>query len=367
MNLLMISGDRSILEGRRGAFHSLLQEFASHWERIDIICPRPAFFAQQRVPLPPNISLHPSPYGLWFQPFWILREGKRLFRSLPFHVMTVHEYPPFYNGVGAWLLARAVHVPYALEIHHIVGYPLAASCTEMLGRVLSRLFLPIDAIGARAVRTVNGIVRDQLASWRIPAAKLSVVPSFYLDSSLTALVDGQLKQYDIACCGRLVPNKGFSAVIDALVQLPDATLVFIGDGPDRNRLEQHARTRGVPDRVTFVGWLPDQQSVLWMMSGARVFLMNSRSEGGPRVLLEAMAIGMPVLTTQVGIVSDVVQDGVNGLLTTGQPNDLVQKLSHLLSDAELRARLGKAARDVLGRFEKKRMIKEYADFLQRIA
>ncbi|MDD3896245.1 MAG: glycosyltransferase family 4 protein [Candidatus Peribacteraceae bacterium] len=367
MNLLMISGDRSILEGRQGAFHSMLQEFALHWERIDIICPRPAFLAAQRVSLPQNVFFHPSPHGLWFQPFWIMKEGKRLFRSLPFHVMAVHEYPPFYNGVGAWLLSRAVHVPYALEIHHIVGYPFVASFTELLGRVLSRLFLPIDAIGARTIRTVNGIVRDQLASWRIPAAKLSVVSSFYLDSSLAALFDGQTKQYDIACCGRLVPNKGFSAVIDALGQLPNATLVFIGDGPDRNRLERRARARGVQDRITFAGWLPDQQSVLRTMSSARVFLMNSRSEGGPRVLLEAMAIGMPVLTTQVGIVSDVVQDGVNGLLTTGQPHDLVQQLSHLLSDADLRARLGKAARDVLGRFEKKHLIKAYADFLQRIA
>jgi len=80
-----------------------------------------------------------------------------------------------------------------------------------------------------------------------------------------------------------------------------------------------------------------------------------------------MAIGMPVLATQVGIVPDVIQDEVNGLLTNGQPHDLARKLSHLLGDARLRARLGKAARAVIDRFEKKRLIKEYADFLQHIA
>jgi glycosyltransferase involved in cell wall biosynthesis len=281
--------------------------------------------------------------------------------------MTVHEYPPFYNGVGAWLLSRAIRVPYALEIHHIVGYPISASRSEKIGRILSRLFLPIDAMGARAVRTVNAFVRKQLAAWRIPEAKLFVVPSFYLDAPLLASVRDQPKQYDIACCGRLVPNKGFGATIDALTELPDMKPIFIGDGPDKHRLEKRAYAKGVQHRTTFTGWLPDQRSVLHAISSARVFVMNSKSEGGPRVLLEAMGIGMPVVATQVGIVSDVVQDEVNGLLTSGQSHDLARKLSHLLSDARLRTRLGKAARGVLDRFEKKRLIKEYADFLKNIA
>src|SRR3989338_387984 len=100
MRLLMISGDRSILQGKKGAFWYMLEEFRKHWERIDVICPKSAphpHLLPKGEGISPfeNVFFHSSPHGLWYQPRWIVKTGKALIREHRHDVMSVHEYPPF--------------------------------------------------------------------------------------------------------------------------------------------------------------------------------------------------------------------------------------------------------------------------------
>ena len=384
----MISGDRSILQGKKGAFWYMLEEFRKYWGRIDIICPwaqiRSTNFEIRnksetrstkiegdsdfgfRISDFPNVFFHPSPWGLWYQPRWIIKKGKQLAREHGHSVMSVHEYPPFYNGFGAEWLSRISRVPYVLEVHHIVGYPRPATIVEVLGRILSHLFLPHDAEGARAVRCVSRGPSDLLEQWGAPVKKLFIIPSFYLDRAALEPDPSIEKRYDIVCCGRLVPNKGFGNVLRALVKLPNTTLLLIGDGPHRNHLSQLAQKLHIADRVTFTGWLGEEADVYRAMQSAKVFVMNSGSEGGPRTALEAMALGLPIIATPVGVMPDVIHEGANrnGYLTTGRPSDLAEKIGKLLEYPSLRSRLGLEARHILERFEKSQLIKEYAQFLQ---
>ena len=363
----MISGDRSILEGKKGAFYSMLQEFSLHWNRVDIICPRPSSSAKQALSLPENVHFHPSPHGLLLQSFWIRRKGKELSSSSKFDVMTVHEYPPFYNGIGAWMLKRATGVPYALEIHHIVGCPIAASLKEKIGYLLTRLFIRFDAIGAAAVRTVNMSAKERLSKLKIPEKKLHVVSSFYLDRELLESIPNVPIKYDVSFCARLVENKGFAEVIDAITLMKDVRMVVIGDGPERAKMEKKVKDNGVQDRIDFVGWLSDQRVVMETIKSAKIFVMNSKSEGGPRVLLEAMGCGMPVIATPVGIVPDVIEFGKNGILTTGNVQNLAVRIQTLLRDENQRKKIGEEARKVLDRFERLVLIQAYADFLKSLA
>ena len=79
------------------------------------------------------------------------------------------------------------------------------------------------------------------------------------------------------------------------------------------------------------------------------------------------AAGMPVIVTKVGVMPDVIIDGVNGLFTTGDPDDLSQKIERLIRHDDLRLRLGTVAREILDRFERTRLIQQYARFLQSFA
>lgn len=364
MRLLMISGDRSMLAGKQGAFWYTLQAFSKEWERIDVICPHVPGGSDTAVFFG-NVYFHPSPKGLWHQPFWIRKRGKQLVDVHHHDVMTVHEYPPFYNGIGAWRLSSATGVPYVLEIHHLVGYPVPASFSERIGRMLARIYLPVAGFRGDAIRTVSKDTAETLMRWRVPQEKIRVVPSFYLDRPFfESLGPRPPVQYDVVFCGRLVANKGIGALLEAIAKLPKASLLIIGDGPERQKLRQQAEALGIAHRTEFRGWLPTQKDVMQTIRSAKVLVMNSLSEGGPRVPLEAMAAGMPVIVTRVGVMPDVVIDGANGLFTTGKPDDLAQKIERVISDDELRERMGREGAAILDRFERERLILQYARFLQ---
>jgi glycosyltransferase involved in cell wall biosynthesis len=359
----MISGDRSVPSGKHGAFHATLEEFSKHWDRIDVLCPhvphpRPSPFE--------NVFFHPSPHGLARQPAWITRTGITLIGDHQHDVATVHEFPPFYNGIGAARLHQRTGIPYVLEIHHVVGYPRAASASERIGAVLSRMYLARDARLAAAVRVVNGEVGDILRRFGIPQEKIHIVPSFYLDSLVFHPSVSTEKRFDVVFCARLVKNKGLLTLLEALKHLPYSLLV-IGDGPERARAEAFVARHGMSDRVSFVGWLPTREDVAEQLRSARVCVMNSTSEGGPRSALEAMACGLPIITTRVGVMPDVVRDGENGCFTDGSSAELKKHLHALLDDPDRWKRMGQEAAKIAERFDRHALIRQYAQFLQSFA
>ena len=377
MKLLMISGDRSVLQGKKGAFWYTLEELNEHFERIDVVCPkvpRSKFQAPNKSQIKNsksqtlfnNVHFHPCPRGLWYQSQWIVKKGRELIKKHHCDVMTVHEYPPFYNGIGAKRLARKTGIPYAVEIHHIVGYPKAASLTELIGKWMSRLYLKGDIKKAKSVRCVSKGVSDVLKKWKIPPYKISVIPSFYLNRELLKKDESAKKIYDIVVCARLVSNKGISDVLKAVAALPQVLMLIVGGGPDRAKLEAISASLKIDDRVKFSGWLPEIQDVYSAIQSGKVFVMNSKSEGGPRIALEAMALGMPIVSTKVGVMPEVIQDGKNGVFTSGKSGDLEGKIQNLLSNDELRNQIGSEAQKILDKYERRQLIMGYAEFLQGI-
>ena len=313
-----------------------------------------------------QVFFHPCPFSLIHQPWWILHKGRDLISTFAHDVMTVHEYPPFYNGVGAIRLARTTGIPYALEVHHIVGYPGYANMKEFIGRIMSRIHFPIAVRNAKAVRAVSLKVKEKLVEWGAPEKKIKIVPSFYLDKGILTSQHAPPVIYDVSFCARLVPNKGLKELIQAIGKLSSARLVVIGSGPERERCEKLSKSLGLENRVTFLGWLPNLEAVIGAILSSYIFVMPSKSEGGPRSLLEAMACGMPVISTRVGVAPEVIKEGVNGIFTTGTPDDMAQKIRMLLNDELLRKKMSAEATKILEKYERNKCIEDYANFLKSL-
>lgn len=364
MNLLMISGDRSVASGKRGPFAITLTGLAKHFERIDVLTPKVTAEdrAWERL-VPSNVHIHSAPVGLFGHAKWVATYGETLVRNHDIRIATVHASPPFHHAFGAVKLAKKTGIKLAMEVHHVVGHPIAASFKEWIARVESRIVLPRLSRGVRAIRVVNKDMVAFLKGWGIKEQLLHVVPSFYLDGGLVQKVADVRPSVSMSFCARLVPNKNLPLVFRAMKLLPNATLVVISDGPMRKKWEALARELGVAPRVTFRGWLGDDVEVARVMKSAHVFVMPSLSEGGPRTALEAMMLGMPVVSTKVGVMPDVIVHGRNGYLADATPEAFAEVLKPLLADQSLRERIGSEASKVIEQHEREPAIARYARFL----
>jgi glycosyltransferase involved in cell wall biosynthesis len=175
-----------------------------------------------------------------------------------------------------------------------------------------------------AVRQANLVVacsdflKDIVATWGIAPGRLTRI---YLGLDFDDMVKAPQNVPEgniIFSVGRLVPWKGFDMLIDLLPELPEWQLVIAGDGPMRSALEQQARSLAVSDRVTFTGALPRAQVLGWL-GRADAFAFNTSFESFSYQLLEAMYSGVPVVTTPVGSIPELLEDGVEGVLCA--PND----------------------------------------------
>lgn len=147
----------------------------------------------------------------------------------------------------------------------------------------------------------------------------------------------------LAFAGRLGPAKALDVALRAVARVDGVGLVLAGDGPERARLEALAGELGVSGRVRFAGALP-RQDVLALYRAADAALLSSAWENFPHSVVEALAVGTPVISTAVGGVAEVVQDGVNGLLVpAGDVDRLAQAIERLTGDRELRELLAAAA------------------------
>jgi glycosyltransferase involved in cell wall biosynthesis len=172
----------------------------------------------------------------------------------------------------------------------------------------------------------------------------------------------------ISLVQRLSPPKTPLVFVRALPRIlaerPDAVAWVVGDGPLRTAVEQAVTAAGLTGRVRFLGLRKDVPDVL---SASDVAVHSSIREGLPRVVLEALAVGTPVVATAVGGVPDVLADGVNGLLVPPEdPAALADAVLATLAAPEAAARRAQAGRAVLGTFSAKHMLDEQHALYRRL-
>ena len=149
----------------------------------------------------------------------------------------------------------------------------------------------------------------------------------------------------VVVVGNLHPYKGHDRFLRAFAivreQLRDARAVLVGDGVERSRLEDSASELGLEEVVAFAGQVPDPRR---FVRDAHVVALTSDHEGFPNALLEAMAMGRPVVATRVGGIPELVRHGRDGLLVPRQPEAVAEALLRVLRDPEELRRMGTEAR-----------------------
>ncbi len=153
---------------------------------------------------------------------------------------------------------------------------------------------------------------------------------------------------EVIFVARLAELKGVSDLLRAVNTLVDAHpqlhLTIVGDGPERQRFEKLSKKLGLQKHVTFTGYL-SQTEVADRLKRSHTLVLPSYAEGVPVSLMEALASQVPVIATQVGGVSELVEDGTNGFIVRpGDVDQLADRLDQLLSSGRLRQSMGEAGR-----------------------
>ncbi len=162
--------------------------------------------------------------------------------------------------------------------------------------------------------------------------------------------------------GRLTSQKGhwilLEAIPEILADFPHAVFVLVGDGPLRQELEELVSKLGITNSVRFLG---TRRDVLALLHAADVFVLPSVSEGLPIAMLEAMAMGLPVIASNLEGITSVIVDGQHGLLfPVGEVKSLSLSLVKLLEDAELRSQVARESKKLVSeRYSLEKMCEEY--------
>jgi glycosyltransferase involved in cell wall biosynthesis len=375
MKLLMIVVGRILAQGKKGPFYYLLEEFSKYWDRIDVICPR---IEQGDYNIHKNVYVHGFPRLMWRQPWFIFKKGLEIYRKEKFDLFTVHNDPPFYNDIGGYWLHKKTKVPYVLEVMHIAGDPKLASFKEWFYKLLERLFVNFFAKNAKAVRIINKKQTGEfLKKSGVDEKKLKYIPAFYIDFNVF-YPQNLDKKYDIVFSGRLVKNKGIFLLLEAIKiiresqptaghpQCENVKLIIIGSGPLENKIKKYIYKHNLQDNITFAGWLPSIEGVAKIYNQSEIMVMPSFNEGGPRVTLEAMNCKVPVITSRVGIMLDIIQNKENGLFIDWNVKDIAEKIKLLLEDDDLRKKIAENGYKTAQQFERKKAIKNYAEFYKNL-
>ena len=265
----------------------------------------------------------------------------RWIRTSGADILHTHHLGPFIYGAAAARLAGVPHI-HTEHSHEIYDAPRR--------RALARRMDDLATVVA---------VSEEIASWReatlgrrcavipngVPVPPVVTAKVRAEARSLLGLEDGEVA---VGCVARLAPEKDHATLVRAVhVALPTAPrlrLIVVGDGPERGALEALALELGVADRVRFLGSRSDVAAIL---PGLDLFTLTSRREGLPLSLLEALAAGLPAVTTAVGEMPRVLSGGAGRTVPAGDVPELATELARAALDPAWRTTAGATGRDLV--------------------
>jgi glycosyltransferase involved in cell wall biosynthesis len=238
-------------------------------------------------------------------------------------------------NVALWLAMKMakVSLPWLPVVHGTLSMSLKKSpylLDKLLVPVVRWLYPRLKKVGAVSLGVKDDLVNEfGLAQEQVVSLPNPVISNTILRDSVNFQDNERFDQ--VVAAGRLVPEKGFDVLIRAFQifsQTHDFSLIILGEGPEREHLEELIKELGLMRRVLLPGFMPDPYPY---MRSARMFVLSSRYEGLPTVLIEAMAYGTPVVATDCRSgPAEILDGGRYGVLV---PVDDPQALAEGMSQA----------------------------------
>lgn len=215
---------------------------------------------------------------------------------------------------------------------------------------------------------LSGITGLPLERFRTINNPIEMASSLLPDTEARDEYLGRNEPMHLLCCGRLHHQKGFDVVLRALAQVqtrPVPHLTILGGGPEETVLRRLRHELGLDDQVTLPGFVDSP----WQeMRKADIFVLGSRWEGFGNVLVEAMASGLPVISTDCEFgPGEIIQHDVNGVLVPPEdPVALARAIDGLIADPQRAGRLGRAGQLRADDFSVDKKVREYADLFREL-
>ena len=304
------------------------------------------------------------------------------------HAELVYAQDPVSVGLPAFLAAFILRKHFVLKV---VGDYAWEQATQRFGysgtpdsfqnaqvHFFARLLRSLERFVARRAATVvvpSKYLGKLVKTWGVPASRIKVITNgieSFGETGTKQVIRGMLKFHGklIVSVGRLVPWKGFDLLIKILPSIrrdfPETKLLIVGSGPLMKTLEDQAEAAGLRNEVIFTGAL-ERDVLVRYVRASDVFVLNTAYEGLSHQILEVMAIGVPVITTNVGGNPEVITHGVDGyLLKQNDMKGFRETIRTVLADPALRTKLVTAGKKKVSNFSNERMADEAAALLKKI-
>jgi len=353
MKVLMLSTDASILEPGSESSNRM-KEYGTLAERLDIIVCTTGSPKRERA-ISENTRAIPTNSH---SKFWYVRDMVRVAeKSIQNSVDLVTSQDPFETGLAGWWIARRLRAKLQLQIHtdFLSPYFWRESFKNKARVMLAKWLLP----KANSIRVVSERIKQSLSKVNCQLSKVTVLPIF-VDSikiqsaPITVDLHKKYPQFDfiILMASRLAREKNISLAINAMSEViknhSRVGLIIVGDGPEKNNLRTN---------VVFESWTGDIASYY---KTANVFLNTSNYEGYGRTLVEAAAAGLPVITTDVGVVGEAINKDNSLVIPVGDKSALTNSILKLIDDEKLQEVLSQKAQTAVQSLgDKEEYLKKY--------
>ncbi len=231
------------------------------------------------------------------------------------------------------------------------------------------------ASGAKLVITPSEYLKKIIQGWGIDGDKIKVIYNAVKEIKISKSKDelkSELRLPDkfVISVSRLVPWKGFDLLIDVMIEInkngQDIPLYIAGDGPDYDSLQKKIDDLNFADKIILLGRL--EQDRLWeYIKASNVFVLNTAYEGLSHLLIEAMALEIPIVTTDVGGNGELIENNKNGiLLDYNNKKQLVTAIKNIFDDSEQANKFVRNAKVKSQKFSKKKMLLDLDNLLKKI-